>query len=169
MTLLLLVAALVGPYAILTLAGHLRPAARISPRAKAKVGLSLLFLITASGHFLQTAAMAEMLPPVVPYRTAIIYVTGVFELLGAIGIWVPAVEKLTGVCLILMLIGVLPSNVYAAINHVPFGGHELGPLYLLVRVPFQFLLIGWVYWATGQSWLPVLRRDRSTVVVARVR
>jgi hypothetical protein len=60
-----------------------------------------------------------------------------------------------------MLIGVLPSNVYAAFNYVPFGGHDHGPVYLLVRIPFQFLLIGWIYWATDQSWLGFLLHRRS--------
>ena len=153
MTLLFLTLALVGPYAVLTAAGHLLPDARLAPRTRARVGVSLLFLITASGHFTQPAAMAQMLPPWVPSRVEIIYVTGVLELLGAIGIWVPRIAKPTGLCLILMLVGVFPSNVYAALNRVPYGGHESGPVYLLVRLPFQVMLIVWTYKATGQRWL----------------
>ena len=96
--------------------------------------------------------MAAMLPPSVPYRIELIYVTGVLELLGAIGVWIPRLMKLTGVCLILMLIAVLPANIYSAFNHVAFGGHESGPIYLLVRVPFQLLAIAWTYFATEQRW-----------------
>ena len=33
-----------------------------------------------------------------------------------------------------------------AIRRVDMGGHNLGPMYLLVRVPLQLILIGWVYW-----------------------
>lgn len=153
MTLLFLTLALLGPYALLTAVGRVLPRARLAPRTRAKVGVSLLFLVTASGHFTQTAAMAQMLPPWVPSRVGIIYVTGVLELLGAIGIWVPGMAKPTGLCLILMLVGVFPSNVYAALNRVPFGGHESGPVYLLVRLPFQVMLIAWIYKATGQRWL----------------
>lgn len=153
MILLSLTLALVAPYLLLTAAGRFFPAARVEPTTRARVGLTLLFLITASGHFFQTEAMAAMLPPQVPFRVPIIYVTGVFELLGAIGIWIPALAQLTGALLIAMLVGVLPSNIYAAFNHVPFGGHDAGPVYLLVRVPFQLLLIGWIYRATGQRWL----------------
>lgn len=67
--------------------------------------------------------------------------------------------KLTGACLVAMLVAVLPSNIYSAFAHVPFGGHDAGPVYLLVRIPFQILLIGWVYKATGQGWLRALRRQ----------
>lgn len=30
-------------------------------------------------------------------------------------------------------------------DRVEMGGHGAGPAYLLLRVPFQFLLIGWAY------------------------
>lgn len=96
--------------------------------------------------------MAAMLPPSIPARTVLIYVTGVLELLGAIGIWVPSLMRLTGILLILMLIGVLPANIYSAFNQVKFGGHEAGPAYLLIRIPFQFLVIWWTWFATEQVW-----------------
>jgi uncharacterized membrane protein len=60
--------------------------------------------------------------------------------------------KLTGVCLIVMLVAILPANIYSAIHRIPFGGHEIGPIYLLVRVPIQIFVIAWTYWATEQSW-----------------
>ena len=151
--LLFLTLVLVGPYLVLTVLGRLAPRLRLARATRGKVGLSLLFLVTGSGHFLSAGAMAEMLPPFVPARLAIIYVTGVLELLGAIGIWVPRLERLTGFCLIALLVGVLPSNVYAALARVEYGGHASGPLYLLVRVPFQALVIAWAYRATRQRWL----------------
>lgn len=96
--------------------------------------------------------MAAMMPPATPYRIALVYVTGVFELLGAIGVWIPSLRRLTGVLLILMLIGLLPANIYSAINRVDFGGHGAGPIYLLVRIPFQLFAIWWTYFATEQVW-----------------
>ena len=93
-----------------------------------------------------------MLPPSIPYRIELIYLTGALELLGAIGVWIPRLMRLTGLLLILMLIGILPANVYSAINRVDFGGHSAGPAYLLVRVPFQLFVIWWTYFATEQDW-----------------
>ena len=151
MQLLFLFLLLAGPYALLTVAGGRCEALRLSPPARARAGLSLFFAFTALGHFVRTEAMAEMLPPSVPYRVGLIYLTGVFELLGAAGVWVPRLRKRTGVCLIVMLLGVLPANVYAAFNRVDFGGHEAGPAYLLVRGPFQLLVAWWVYFAAVRS------------------
>lgn len=152
MQLLFLVALLVGPYLLLTLLARIVPTLNVSPAKRARVGLSLFFLFTAIGHFIMREKMVEMLPPSIPYRTEIIYLTGVFELLGAIGVWVPSLTKLTGICLILMMVCVLPANIYSAINRVEFGGHAAGLPYLLIRVPFQLFVIYWTYFATEQRW-----------------
>lgn len=152
MILLVLFLLLTLPYLLLTLIGKWIPRLKLAPPIRARVGLSLFFAFTSIGHFISTAAMAEMLPAVVPYRTEIVYVTGIFELLGAVGVWIPRLTKLTGFLLIVMLIGLLPANIYAAVNRVEFGGHGAGPLYLLVRVPFQLFAIWWTYFATEQAW-----------------
>ena len=152
MTLLFLFLLLTIPYVILTLIGKWFPHLRLAPAIRARVGLSLFFVFTSIGHFITTEAMAEMLPRSIPYRIELIYVTGILELLGAIGVWIPRLTKLTGLLLILMLLGLLPANVYSAFNRVDFGGHGAGPVYLLVRVPFQLFAIWWTYFATEQQW-----------------
>ncbi len=142
MQLLFLLLLLVVPFLVLTLVNR-STRFRISSSTRARVGLSLFFLFTSVGHFIRTEAMAAMLPPAIPSRVELIYLTGVLELLGALGVWIPGLMRLTGVCLILMLVGILPANIYSAINHVEFGGHAAGPVYLLIRVPFQLFLICW--------------------------
>lgn len=153
MTLFFLLLLLVVPYVLLTLAERWSAGLKIAPATRARVGLSLFFIFTASGHFIKTEEMAAMLPAFVPNRVAIIIVTGILELLGAIGVWIPRLKRITGLCLMLMLIGFLPANIYSAINHIEFGGHGSGPAYLLVRIPFQLLVIAWAYYATEQQWL----------------
>jgi len=152
MTLLFLVLLLTFPYLILMLIGRWIPRFQIAPATRARVGLSLFFIFTSIGHFIKTEEMAAMLPAAVPYRIGLIYFTGVLELLGAIGVWIPRLTKLTGLFLILMLIGLLPANIYSAVNRVDFGGHGAGPVYLLVRIPFQLFAIWWTYFATEQDW-----------------
>lgn len=152
MTLLFLLLLLLVPYLLLTLLGRWIPRFKIASSKRARVGLSLFFMFTAIPHFFSTEQMAAMIPSPIPYRIELIYLTGVLELLGAIGIWIPRLERLTGFLLILMLIGLLPANIYSAINRVEFGGHSTGPAYLLVRVPFQLFVIWWTYFATEQNW-----------------
>ncbi len=152
MQLLFLLLLLVGPYLILTSAGRWITGFKIAPAARARAGLTLFFLFTSLGHFIKTEEMAAMVPPPIPYRLQLIYITGILELLGAVGVWIPRLMRLTGLCLILMLIGLLPANIYSAIHRVDFGGHGAGPTYLLVRVPFQLFVIWWTYFATEQGW-----------------
>ena len=106
MTLLFLLLLLLVPYLVLTAVGRWSPRFKIASSKRARVGLSLFFMVTAIAHFISTEAMATMLPASIPYRIELIYLTGVFELLGAIGVWIPRLQRLTGLLLILMLIGV---------------------------------------------------------------
>jgi len=152
MQLIVLFLLLVTPYLILTLAQKINPKLKIPKARKVRWGLTMMFLFTAMGHFVKTVEMAEMIPEIFPYREAIIFLTGFPELFGAIGIWIPNLRKLAGIFLIAMLIGLLPFNIYAAFNRVEFGAHDLGPSYLLIRVPFQFFAMWLVYVATELDW-----------------
>ena len=148
MQLLFLLLLLTAPLIVITLLSYLSPRFNLRFSTRARIGLTLFFLFTGVGHFIRTEPMAAMLPPSIPYRVELIYLTGVFELLGAIGVWIPKLMRIIGVCLMVMMIAVLPANIYSAFNRVEFGGHEHGPVYLLWRVPFQLFVIAWIYFAT---------------------
>jgi uncharacterized membrane protein len=152
MTLLFLLLLLIAPYLLLTLLQKLVTGFSLAPSKRARAGLSLFFIFTSIGHFARAEDMSEMIPTSIPYRVELVYLTGILELLGAIGVLIPGLVRLTGLLLILMLVGLLPANVYSAINRVDFGGHGAGPSYLLVRVPFQLFVIWWTYLATEQAW-----------------
>lgn len=38
-----------------------------------------------------------------------------------------------------------PANIYAALNSTGLGGHQWGPVYLIIRGPLQLILIAWAY------------------------
>lgn len=142
----ILLSLLIGPYLVLTALGRSWDRLWMQPDLRGRISLALVFVFTGLGHFIQTEPMAQMLPARVPMRVAIIYITGVIELAAAIGLLAPRLYRLTGICLIMFLILVLPANIYAAINRVEMGGHSAGTVYLLIRVPLQLILIGWTYW-----------------------
>jgi len=112
------------------------------------IGLTLLFILTAIGHFTDADSMAQMLPPWIPARVGIIYLTGVFEFVVAAGFCFRRFRRLTGWIAATMLVLFFPANIYAAIDHVPQGGHVWGPVYLLIRAPLQLIIVLWVYWFT---------------------
>ena len=95
MQLLFLLLLLVAPYLVLTLAGRWIERLKIAPARRARVGLTLFFLFTGVGHFIRTNEMAALVPPSIPYRVELIYITGMLELLGALGVWVPRLMRIT--------------------------------------------------------------------------
>lgn len=117
-------------------------------RGAAAIGLGLMFFFTGSGHFIQTETMTQMLPPWIPARVFLVYLTGVLEFAIAAGFLMPKIRRLAGYVAALILILFFPANVYAALHHVPMGGHAWGATYLLIRAPLQVIILAWVYWFT---------------------
>jgi uncharacterized membrane protein len=117
-------------------------------RGAAAIGLTLLFFFTGIGHFIDSESMAQMLPPWVPAGVILVYLTGVLEFAVAAGFFARKSRRLTGWVAVVMLVLFFPANIYAALNHIPMGGHAWGPVYLLIRGPLQFIILLWVYWFT---------------------
>lgn len=140
MILIALIAILTGSYAVLAVT-----APHMDDKRRGRISLALLFLFTGLGHFVNPEPMAAMLPPWLPGRVPIIYITGVLEWAAAIGLLVPRYARAAGLCLVAFLVAVFPANVFAALNYVGMGGHEAGPAYLFVRAPFQLGLMWWTY------------------------
>ena len=65
----------------------------------------------ASGHFVQTDAMALMMPPWVPMRRPLVYAPGVLELAIAAALLVPRLARPTGIFLLAYLVLIFPSTV----------------------------------------------------------
>lgn len=114
----------------------------------AAAGLGMVFIFTGIGHFVQTASMAQMLPPWVSKRELLVYLTGGLELAMAAGFLIPCSRRFTGWVAAALLVLFFPVNIYAAVNRIPMGGHAWGPVYLLIRTPLQAIILFWVYWFT---------------------
>lgn len=144
---IVMLALLTAPYVIVRLASLVKHRKR-NDRGAAAVGLGLMFLFTTVGHFVKTEPMAQMLPEWVPARIPLVYLTGFLEFGIAIGFFVPRSRRFTGCVAVVMLVLFFPANVYAAMNHIPVGGHAWGSIYLLVRAPLQLVILLWIYWFT---------------------
>lgn len=114
----------------------------------ARIAMSAMLLFTAVGHFIFTKGMAMMIPGFIPFKTEMVYLTGVIEIVAAIGLLIPGLRVLTAWLLILFFVLLLPSNIRAAIKHIDI---EKGTLngsslnYLWFRIPLQILFILWTY------------------------
>lgn len=105
----------------------------------ARIGLAAMFTLTASAHFLSPRrdGLIAMVPPRLPNPAALVTVTGLLELAGAVGLLVPWAAPLAAACLALMLILLFPANIRAAREDV---GVKSMPLPL--RTAVQVLFVG---------------------------
>ncbi len=118
------------------------------PFLAGNIAMSAMLLFTAIGHFAFVKGMELMMPPFIPFKAAMVYLTGLIEVMAAAGLLIPSLQLLTSYLLILFFILILPVNIYAASKNVDYQKvtHE-GPglSYLWFRIPFQLFLIAWVY------------------------
>lgn len=115
-----------------------------------RIAMSAMLLFTSLGHFMYTRGMEMMLPHFIPFKTEVVYFTGIIEILAAIGLQIPKLQVITGWLLILFFLLILPANVYAALNQVDYQQATLegnGTNYLWFRIPLQILFILWVYFS----------------------
>lgn len=105
----------------------------------AQVGLAAMFALTASAHFTKPRRdlLIAMVPPGLPNPPALVTLTGVLEVAGAIGLLEPPTSRVAAVALGLLLIALFPANVRAARMDL---GIKTMPLPL--RTVVQLLFVG---------------------------
>lgn len=78
--------------------------------------LSLLFIAAGVNHFVSPGIYLKIMPPYLPWPLALVYVPGVFKVVGGIGMAVPRLRRAAGWGLIALLIAVFPANVHMMIH-----------------------------------------------------
>jgi uncharacterized membrane protein len=119
--------------------------------AAGRIAMSAMLLLTAIGHFRFTKGMTMMIPDAIPYKTAIVYSTGLLEVAAAICLLIPATQTVTAIFLVCFFIILLPANIYAAMHRINYEkGTVDGPgmNYLWFRIPLQVLFIVWIWFST---------------------
>ena len=111
--------------------------------------MSIMLFFTAMAHVAFNKGMAMMLPSFIPFKKAVVYITGLIEVLAGVGLLVKPYRHTTAVLLVIFFILILPANVYAAIHKVDYeksnySGSDLK--YLWFRIPLQIFFIEWVWY-----------------------
>ncbi|HWR54734.1 MAG TPA: DoxX family protein [Bryobacteraceae bacterium] len=116
-------------------------------RDSGRWALAMMLLFTASAHFTSMRHdLARMVPEWVPSPGAVIFVTGILEIAGAVGILLPRTRGVAGICLCLLFAVMFAANVKAAREGLRLGGSPATPLVL--RLPMQVLFIWLAWWST---------------------
>jgi uncharacterized membrane protein len=83
--------------------------------AALRVGLALMFTATGLAHFIgMRGELIAMVPAQLPQPGLLVSVTGVLELVGAVGLLIPVTATAAALCLAALLIVMFPANLNLA-------------------------------------------------------
>lgn len=117
----------------------------------ALIALAVFFFVGGLGHFLFTEFYVSIVPDYIPTPALMVAISGLGELVGALGILLPRTRRIAGLGLMLLVIAVSPANVFMAENPAEFGNFPQWLLY--ARLPIQLAILLWIGYA--------MRRARS--------
>jgi uncharacterized membrane protein len=109
----------------------------------ARIVFAVLFLVAGAMHFVITPVYVSIMPPYLPALALLVQISGVCEMLGGLGILIPATRPAAAWGLVLLLLAVLPANLNMAIH----AGHwpSIPAWVLWARLPLQLPLICWAW------------------------
>ena len=105
--------------------------------------MALLYILAGSNHFINSDFYVRIVPPYFPNPKLLNIISGAMEILLGSLLCIPAISKLAAMGIIALLIAIFPANIfmYQVLNK------KMGPIrwLLLLRLPFQIILIIWAY------------------------
>jgi uncharacterized membrane protein len=108
--------------------------------------LGVFFIVAGGNHFVHPGFYLRIVPGWLPAPGLLVAISGVCEVLGGIGVLLPATRRFAGIGLIALLVAVFPANVQMAQHPQLYADFGSLPLFY-ARLPLQLVLIAWVWWA----------------------
>ncbi len=107
----------------------------------------LAIVMTFAGvmHFVAPRGYVKIMPKFIPAPEAMVAISGVFEVLGGVGLLIPATQIYAAWGLIALFVAVFPANVNMAIHKIPLGKKPVPTWALWARLPLQAVFIGWAW------------------------
>jgi len=106
--------------------------------------MSLFYIMAGTNHFINPVWYVRIVPPFLPFKAAIVYISGILEIiLGSLLIF-PKTRFIAGWGLITLLLAVYPANIYVALTNGE--AMDTTPMIAWGRLPLQFVFIGLAYW-----------------------
>jgi uncharacterized membrane protein len=106
--------------------------------------LAAFFAAAGTAHFVRPRFFLDIVPPWLPAPAFWVNLTGVAEILGGAGVLVEPARAAAGWGLIALLVCVFPANVHMLRAEFPRSSLWKRAA-LVARLPFQAVLIAWVY------------------------
>ena len=128
------------------------------PRRIARAVLAFAYLIAGVAHLRSPGGFIAITPDWVPYPATVIWLTGIAEIAGSIGLMLPPFRRAAGIGLALYALCVWPANIHHALSDIPLNGVHLSWWYHGPRLALQPVIIWWALWASGVTDWPFARR-----------
>ena len=106
--------------------------------------MTLFYIMAGTNHFINPDWYVRIVPPILPFKTVIVYISGILEIILGTLLIFPKTRFIAGWGLILLLVAVYPANIYIALTNGEV--MDTTPLIAWGRLPFQFVFIGLAYW-----------------------
>lgn len=111
--------------------------------------LAAVYFTVGVIHLRSPEAFLPIVPGWVPMPRTVVLLTGIAEILGAIGLLLPRLRWLAGVMLAAYAVAVFPANIKHALEGVRVGGEVLGWGYHGPRLAFQPVFVWWALFAAS--------------------
>ena len=108
--------------------------------------MSLLYITVGVKHFINPDFFVTIVPPIISWKEEAVLVSGFIEVLLGILLLFNHTRKLAAWGIILLLIAVLPANIYLYLSEIPREILSISKSQALFRIPFQIPLIIISYW-----------------------
>lgn len=109
--------------------------------------MAAAMIVVGVAHFASPTPFVRIVPSFLPAPLMLVYVSGLFEILGGVGLLVPRTRRAASIGLIALYVAVFPANINMAVNDISLDGvNHAPPLVLWGRLPFQVLFIVWAWW-----------------------
>jgi uncharacterized membrane protein len=109
-----------------------------------------LFVVAGVLHFVIPRFYMAIMPSWLPSPLMLVYVSGVFEVLGGVGLLLPGTRRIAAIGLIALLVAVLPANIEMLRLAQAREASSWFIAGCWLRLPLQPLLMWWV-WRVAQS------------------
>lgn len=99
-------------------------------------------------HFVTPTPFIRIVPPWVPDARLAVYVSGIAEVAGALGLLYRPTRVAAAWGLIALYLAVFPANIHMALHGISPGETPVPAWAAWARLPFQFVFIAWAWWNT---------------------
>jgi uncharacterized membrane protein len=97
-------------------------------------------------HFVVPGFFVRIVPSALPAPLTLVLVSGVFEILGGVGLLVPRVRRAASFGLVLLYLAVFPANVNMTLHPEIGAGFGIPEWAVWARLPLQAVFIAWALW-----------------------